>query len=117
MPSKLEKFQFLKLLKATLVVFEAELPSSKALADSKIEQKWSGSKTLERERNRMRDYYDGFCIEISLICVPLELQESQLPASEELWDAVEPLIMLLESLVSTKLRPKRPVRCTIEESL
>jgi hypothetical protein len=100
----------IRLLKEVMVVFESDLPSSKAAADAKVEQRWSRPRAIEVEKQRLKDYYDDFCIEIGLISVELESPNIELKVADELWDVVEPLLNILESLLPGRFRILKQVR-------
>jgi hypothetical protein len=107
-----ERNQSIRLLKDVVPVFESELPVSKSNAESNVESRWVRAKVANAQKQLLRDFYDDFCIEVGLIAVELETQSTHLSIPDVLWDAINPLLELLESLLTDQLCPRKSVCLT-----
>lgn len=104
--------QFTRLLEEVLVVFKSDLPVSKLTADSNLVAKYPHPASLDAEKRRLRDFYDDFCVEVSLIGVQLDSRYMSPLSWDTRWEVMKPVLDLFESMAPADAKSRVPVRDT-----
>lgn len=104
MSSQSEDFQQVQLLLGVLEFFGSDLPTSKLAAENAAKERWDLEPDLGEEIERLRNYFDEFCVEIGLIEIGLKSYHIIHPSAStiKLSSTTESILSCLESLLNTE---------------
>jgi hypothetical protein len=107
-----EEVPVIGLLVAVLPFFGSDLPRSKAAAESAAHLRWPQPGDAREEIEKLKNYFDDFCVEMGLIQLGLESYATTATtgSSGELVMATERLLKFLESILHENLAQYKNVR-------
>ncbi|OPB36065.1 hypothetical protein A0O28_0112310 [Trichoderma guizhouense] len=117
MALKPEDAQLVYLLLGVLEFFSSDLPVSKQAAESEAKARWPRATDSREEIERIRNFFDDFCVEIGLIELGLKSYYATNPSgtSVELSSTAERMLEFLESLLKTDLAPSADLSADLQK--
>ncbi|KAK4063619.1 hypothetical protein Trihar35433_8327 [Trichoderma harzianum] len=117
MALKPEDAQLVYLLLGVLEFFGSDLPVSKQAAESEAKARWPRPTDSREEIERIRNFFDDFCVEIGLIELGLKSYYATNPSgsSVELSSTAERMLEFLESLLRTDLVPSADLSADLQK--
>ncbi|KAL7785666.1 hypothetical protein V8C43DRAFT_150352 [Trichoderma afarasin] len=105
------------LLLGVMEFFGSDLPVSKQAAESEAKARWPRPTDSREEIERIRNFFDDFCVEIGLIELGLKSYYATNPSgsSVELSSTAERMLESLESLLRTELVPSADLSADLQK--
>jgi hypothetical protein len=121
MALKPENAQLVYLLLGVLEFFGSDLPVSKQAAESDAKLQWPQHADFKEEIERIRNYFDDFCVEMGLIELGMKsyYATNASGSSVELSGTAERMLEFLESLLNPEFAPSvdvsadQTLRCVV----